>query len=112
MRTHLICVVRARASGQTVVIDTCDSDFDTTLSFNVDGSTVLRDDDGPCGTRAVIAQTFQAGSHSIRIGMYSGGGNYQLRYWCGVWNSNCKRDVSLPRAIDVRLPVALPRLTP
>ena len=84
----LMCV----SAGQTVVLDTCDSNFDTTLNYYADGSYHTVDDTGPCGTRAVIAQTFGSGSHTITIGMYSGGGSYRLRYWCGVKNTNCTHD--------------------
>jgi hypothetical protein len=91
-------------AGQTVVIDTCGSDFDTTLSYSLDGSTHTADDDGPCGTRAVIAQTFASGSHTITIGMYSSGGSYKLRYWCGRSNSNCMHDARCDLARFRRLP--------
>ncbi len=84
----LLCV----RAGQTVVIDTCDSNFDTTLSYYADGSTHMVDDTGPCGNRAVIAQTFGSGSHTITVGMYSGGGSYNLRYWCGIRNTDCTHD--------------------
>ena len=73
-----------------MVLETCDSNFDTTLTHSVDGSHHTVDDSGPCETRAVLAQTFSSGSHTISIGMYSSGGNYRIRYWCGILNTNCE----------------------
>ena len=72
-------LARPVCAGQTVVLDTCDSNFDTTLTHHIDGNAHTIDDSGPCGIKAVIAQTFGSGSHTIDVGMYSSGGNYRLR---------------------------------
>ena len=92
--------ILAPLAGTTVVIDTCESDFDTNLNVRMDGSSTwnARDDTGPCGTRTVIAQTFASGSHSIKVGMHSSVwyGSYVLRYWCHTtWPTSSSTDSDL-----------------